>query len=62
GLPTHIELDSNSFALEKDSVILLEQVRTIDKRRLKEKIAHLDDQTMEKIDEALQISLGLSKV
>jgi len=52
-LPTHIE---------KDSVILLEQVRTIDKRRLKEKIAHLDDQTMEKIDEALQISLGLSKV
>lgn len=61
-LPTHIELDCDHFALEKDSVILLEQVRTIDKRRLKEKIAHLDEDTMRKIDEALQISLGLSKI
>lgn len=59
-LPTHIELDCEHFALEKDSVILLEQVRTIDKRRLKEKIAHLDEDIMERIDEALQISLGLS--
>ncbi len=58
-LPTHVELDSSSFALEKDSVILLEQVRTIDKRRLKEKIAHLDEKTMASIDKALQISLGL---
>ncbi|NLL42317.1 MAG: type II toxin-antitoxin system PemK/MazF family toxin, partial [Firmicutes bacterium] len=45
-----------------DSVILLEQIRTIDKRRLKEKVAHLDEDTMSKIDEALQISLGLAKV
>ncbi len=61
-LPTHIELDSNSFALEKDSVILLEQVRTINKRRLKDKIAHLDEDTMRRIDAALQISLGLAKL
>lgn len=61
-LPTHVELDSEHFSLDKDSVILLEQVRTIDKRRLKEKVAHLDEATMSKIDEALQISLGLSKV
>ncbi len=58
-LPTHVELSSSSFNLEKDSVILLEQVRTIDKRRLKEKIAHLDEEIMVKIDQALQISLGL---
>lgn len=60
-LPTHVELDSSAFALEKDSVILLEQIRTIDKRRLKEKIAHLDEKTMAEIDRALQISLGLTK-
>ncbi|KLU40182.1 MAG: type II toxin-antitoxin system PemK/MazF family toxin [Limnochordia bacterium] len=58
-LPTHVELEASKYALEKDSVILLEQVRTIDKRRLKEQIAHLDDETMEKINQALQISLGL---
>ena len=61
-LPTHVELDSSHFALEKDSVILLEQVRTIDKRRLKEKIAHLDEDIMAQIDQALQISLGLVKM
>lgn len=61
-LPTHVELDSSSFALDKDSVILLEQVRTIDKRRLKEKIAHLDEETMAEIDRALKISLGLTKM
>jgi mRNA interferase MazF len=58
-LPTHVELEAGKFDLEKDSVILLEQVRTIDKRRLKEKIAHLDDETMEQINQALQISFGL---
>ncbi len=58
-LPTHVELASGRFDLEKDSVILLEQVRTIDKRRLKEKIARLDEGTMVKINQALQISLGL---
>ncbi|NLJ74553.1 MAG: type II toxin-antitoxin system PemK/MazF family toxin [Firmicutes bacterium] len=61
-LPTHVELDSSNFDLEKDSVILLEQVRTIDKRRLKEKIARLDEETMREIDQALQISLGLVEV
>lgn len=60
-LPTHVELDSSHYPLEKDSVILLEQIRTIDKRRLKEKIAHLDAETMVEIDRALQISLGLVK-
>jgi mRNA interferase MazF len=60
-LPTHVELESERFSLDKDSVILLEQIRTIDKRRLKEKVAHLDEDTMSKIDEALQISLGLTK-
>ncbi len=58
-LPTHVELEAGQFDLDKDSVILLEQIRTIDKRRLKEKIAHLDGETMDAIDEALQISLGL---
>lgn len=61
-LPTHVELDSSNFDLEKDSVILLEQVRTIDKRRLKERIARLDEETMREIDQALQISLGLVEV
>ncbi len=61
-LPTHVELDSSNFDLEKDSVILLEQVRTIDKRRLKEKIARLDEETRREIDQALQISLGLVEV
>jgi mRNA interferase MazF len=61
-LPTHVELNSSQSALEKDSVILLEQIRTIDKRRLKEKIAHLDEEVMLQIDQALQISLGLVKL
>lgn len=59
-LPTHVELKSADYGLEKDSVILLEQLRTIDKRRLKEKITILDQDIMVKIDEALKISLGLS--
>ena len=58
-LPSHVELKSADYGLEKDSVILLEQLRTIDKRRLKEKITFLDQDIMEKIDEALKISLGL---
>ena len=58
-LPTHVELESSKYNLEKDSVILLEQIRTIDKRRLKEKITHLDDDTMMRISAALEISLGL---
>lgn len=58
-LPTHVELSSAQYNLEKDSVILLEQIRTIDKRRLKEKITRLDDETMLRINAALEISLGL---
>ncbi|RBP44785.1 mRNA interferase MazF [Garciella nitratireducens] len=60
-LPTHIEISASEFGLSKDSVILLEQIRTIDKRRLKDKIGHLDDELMEKVNEGLQISLGLTQ-
>ena len=58
-LPTHVELKTQPYGLEKDSVILLEQIRTIDKQRLQQKITELDDQAMTRIDEALKISLGL---
>ncbi|MBP1573498.1 MAG: type II toxin-antitoxin system PemK/MazF family toxin [Oscillospiraceae bacterium] len=58
-LPTHIELSSKSCGLAKDSVVLLEQIRTIDKRRLKERMGELDTASMTKIDNALQISFGL---
>lgn len=59
-LPTHIELNAGKTGLLKDSVVLLEQVRTIDKHRLKEKMGIVDDNDMYKIDEAIQISLGLN--
>ena len=58
-LPTHIEIDSQVYTLIKDSVVLLEQVRTIDKKRLREKICHLDDDLMDKVNRALTISFGL---
>lgn len=58
-LPTHIEIECNKYSLIKDSVVLLEQVRTIDKKRLREKIGHLDENIMEKVDKALLTSLGL---
>ena len=58
-LPTHIEIDSNLYSLAKDSVILLEQVRTIDKKRLREKIGHLNDNLMVKVNKGLRISLGI---
>ena len=58
-LPTHVEIDVKRYGFERDSVILLEQIRTIDKQRLTDKITHLDDEMMEKVDEALQVSLGL---
>ena len=57
-LPTHIELPSQSYHLPKDSVVLLEQLRTLDKRRLKEKITTLDALKMKEINRALLISLG----
>lgn len=56
-IPTHIELNS-SYGLTKDSVLLLEQIRTLDKRRLKEKIGILDEKCMENVNQALLISLG----
>jgi len=58
-LPTHIEIESVNSTLVKDSVILLEQIRTIDKKRLREKICRLDDKLMKKINRAVMISLGL---
>jgi mRNA interferase MazF len=60
-LPTHIELPSNLYGLNKDSVILLEQIRTLDKRRLKERIGELNESTMSLVDRAILISLGFVK-
>ena len=57
-LPTHIEVASGQFGLPKDSVILLEQIRTLDKRRLKTKIGSLDERTMDRVNRAILISLG----
>ena len=59
-LPTHIEISAEEYGLTKDSVILLEQIRTIDKKRLKERVGHLSDELMKKVDECIQISFGLS--
>ena len=58
-LPTHIALSSAAYALPKDSVVLLEQIRTIDKQRLREKLCCLDDAMMQRVDRSLLISLGL---
>lgn len=58
-LPTHVEIDAGKYKIVKNSVILLEQVRTIDKQRLKDMVCHLDREIMEKVDEALKISLEL---
>ena len=58
-LPTHIEISAHEYGLNKDSVILLDQIRTIDKKRLREKIGCLDKNMMLKVDNSLQISLGL---
>ena len=59
-LPTHIELSAEKYGLPKDSVVLLEQVRTLDKRRLREKIGSVDELKMQKINKALFISFGLA--
>ena len=58
-MPTHIELAAKDYGLNKDSVILLEQIRTIDKRRLREKISRIDDGLMASVNNALSISFGL---
>ena len=60
-LPTHIDVYAERVGLAKDSVILLEQVRTLDKRRLKEKMGHLDDEVMSAVNSALAVSFGLSE-
>ena len=59
-LPTHVELDSRKYDLVKDSVVLLEQLRTIDKKRLKDKVCHLDQAMLDKVNHALEISLELT--
>lgn len=61
-LPTHVEMVSSHGGLEKDSVILLEQIRTIDKSRLMEKVAVLNDELMKRVDQAVEISLGLVEI
>jgi len=61
-LPTHVEVRAKRSGLERDSVILTEQIRTIDKSRLKEKVAVLDEEVMLRVDEAIEISLGLTEI
>lgn len=58
-LPTHIELSAGKYEMVKDSVILLEQLRTIDKQRLKDRVCHLDDEIMQQVNRGLMISLEL---
>ena len=59
-LPTHISVNSGDCGLAKDSIVLLEQVRTIDKQRLKERMGSLDESSMNKVDKALSVSFGLN--
>ncbi|GEN55061.1 PemK family transcriptional regulator [Halobacillus litoralis] len=58
-LPTHVEINAEKYGFERNSVILLEQIRTIDKQRLTDKITQLDEPMMQQVNKALQISLGL---
>ncbi len=58
-LPTHIDIYADRVGLSKDSVILLEQIRTLDKKRLREKMGHLDDDIMEEVNNAIAVSFGL---
>ena len=59
-LPTHIEISAKNYKIVKNSVILLEQIRTIDKKRLKEYVCHIDGTTMQKVDRAIRVSLELA--
>ena len=61
-LPTHIQLQATGSGLAKDSIVLLEQIRTLDKRRLKERMGRLDEVSMNRVDRALQVSFGLGAV
>ena len=58
-LPTHIEISAQTYGLSRDSVILLEQIRTIDKSRLRERMGKLDDKAMNQVDNAIAVSFGL---
>ena len=58
-LPTHVELSCTSCSITRDSVILLEQIRTIDKRRLREKVCHLDEDILREVNRALKVSFSL---
>ena len=61
-LPTHIDIYAKDVGLAKDSVVLLEQIRTIDKKRLKEKMGHLDEMTMTEVNNAISVSFGLGVI
>lgn len=58
-LPTHIDVTADKVGLQRDSVVLLEQMRTIDKQRLREKMGHLDEKSMNEVNAAISVSLGL---
>lgn len=58
-MPTHVEISAEKHGIERDSVVLLEQIRTIDKQRLREKVTHLDYATMQEINKSIEVSLGL---
>ena len=58
-LPTHIEIEARTYGLSKNSIVLLEQVRTLDKRRLRERMGCLDEKAMQRVDGAIAVSLGL---
>ena len=58
-LPTHVEIDARRYHIVKNSVVLLEQIRTIDKQRLRDLVCHLDEEIMNKVDEAIRISFEL---
>ena len=60
-LPTHIELAAQSYGLPRESVVLLEQIRTLDKKRLRQCMGHLDSAVMEKVDNAIAVSFGLNR-
>ena len=59
-LPTHISINADRCGLAKDSIILLEQIRTLDKKRLREHMGHLDEGSMDRVDRALTVSFGLA--
>ncbi len=60
-MPTHIELSAHQYGLPKNSLVLLEQIRTLDKRRLREKMGRLDDTLMDRVDNAIAVSFGLTR-